>query len=106
MALDDIRDYRERSIARQIVGRALANGWAVSVNDNEVWVLNKSTDRAAIFAAMGTTDDDTLGFHDADGVFQGVVWLIWGNGEDVVSDCSDRPAILELWAWTADQPPT
>jgi hypothetical protein len=83
-------------IARKIVKLALARGWKVSVNDGEEWTVKLSDKRDVILAALATTEADTLRFRDAGAQNIGVVSLIYENGEDVVSDCSDKPEILAL----------
>ena len=88
----------EKAIAERIVDDALAQGYTVSVNDSEVWTLNNSTDKAAIMAAMFTSDADQLSF-GMYGTDQGWVYLVYGNdGYDVISDYSSNQrtsAILE-----------
>lgn len=92
----------EFGIVSGIVRRALAKGYTVSVNDDAFgggeWTVKRSRDLAEIIDALATTGGDLLKMHDAAGKFLGVVSLIYGNGEDVISDCSDVPAILELTA--------
>jgi hypothetical protein len=88
MTITAIRDASERRICAAVVRRALAAGYFVSVSDGELVTLRKSRDEAAIFDAMATTDADNLNIHRADGVRLGSVVLIYGNGEDVISDYS------------------
>ncbi|WP_295842501.1 hypothetical protein [uncultured Xanthomonas sp.] len=83
----------EAALSVLLVDSALAKGWAVSVYDGEETTLRRSRDRAAIFAAMASTDADTLRFHDEAGAYLGWVWLIWGNGCDLFSDWTDNAAI-------------
>lgn len=71
--------------AATLVTHALEQGYAVSVHDGEEYVLRKSTDFAAIWQAMGSTDADTLQLY-RDGRSAGWVLLIWCNGVDVISD--------------------
>lgn len=82
----------ETRIAKAIVTAALAKGWKVSVHDGEEFALKQSTDKAAIYEAMNSTDSDTLRFRNAGGVV-GSVMLIWGNDEDLLSDHSDNEVI-------------
>lgn len=77
----------EKLIAKELVTRALAAGYKVSVNDGEETTLRKSTDLAKIMAAMFTTDEDTLHI-DTPG-YKGWIELIYGNdGTDVIHDYS------------------
>ncbi|RWI35531.1 hypothetical protein [Mesorhizobium sp.] len=88
------RQEIERQIAERLVKDILAAGYALSVYDGEETTLKRSTDATAVLKAMFTTDEDYLMVHDiADGDgFQeknfGYVWLIYGNGHDVISDCT------------------
>jgi hypothetical protein len=80
----------EGRIVRKLIKSALAvPGNTVSVYDGEVWCLTKSSDYAAIMAALNSTDDDQLMIRDKDGNKLGWVRLIYGNdGYDVISDYS------------------
>lgn len=81
----------------------LENGRTVSVYDGEEWALKRSTDAAAIFAAMATTDADTLRVREADGEHFGTFWLVYGNGPgELIADHSDSAAVNVLWDhWAA-----
>jgi hypothetical protein len=67
-------------------------GCLITVHDGEEATLKTSQDEKAIFAAMNSTDSDTLIFFRG-GQRVGNVWLIWGNEDDVVSDWSDNAEI-------------
>lgn len=88
----------ERQVAEKVVRSFLARGWSVSVNDGEETVLDRSTDLAAIAAAMATTDENTLFAYSADGKKCGFVWLIYGNGCDVISDYTANAKMEEALA--------
>jgi hypothetical protein len=89
----------EKQIAERIVDGALAAGYTVSVYDGEEWVLQQSSNPPDIVAAMYSTDTDTLRFYlPESGKAVGSIMLVCGNGEDVVADHSDLPAINELVA--------
>ena len=78
---------------------ALAQGFTVSVHDGEAWPLKKSTDKAAIIAALESTDMDTLRFRDATGAKIGDVDLVHGNEPGVImADHSDNDAMNALLA--------
>lgn len=90
----------EFRIVSGIVRRALSKGYTVSVNDDASgqgeWTVKNSRALDEIIGALATTGGDLLKVRNIDGKSLGVVSLVYGNGEDVVSDCSDTPAILEL----------
>jgi hypothetical protein len=90
--------HHEARIARKIVKDALANGWTISVNDGEEWVVKRSTDSQTILNAMCSTDSDVLHLRDASGEPFGSIWLVWGNDEDVISDHSDSEAMADFMA--------
>jgi hypothetical protein len=69
-----------------LVQAALAKGWSVNVFDNEETTLVRSQKAKDIEAAMATTSDDKLTFYSETGERIGWVWLIWGNGCDLISD--------------------
>ncbi len=85
----------ERKIVERIVDDALAQGYGISVRDGGEVTVRRSTDRAEIVGALGTTGEDQLGFHlIVDGVPErrtfGMVWLVYGNDTDVISDSIDN----------------
>lgn len=86
----------ENQIADKLIDDALFYGCLVSVNDGEEWTLKASQDKAAIRAAMASTDADLIRFRDADRKTIGDVLLIWGNGWDLISDCTDNEATKAL----------
>ena len=85
----------ETTICNKLVSCALAAGYAVTVYDGEEFALRNSKDRAAIKAAMFSTDCDRLYFWNGRDMV-GSVLLIYGNGQDVISDHSDNAAINAL----------
>jgi hypothetical protein len=48
--------------------------------------LQKSRDIVAITKAMFSTDEDRLLLDNNDGKRCGWVYLVWGNGADIISD--------------------
>lgn len=88
----------ERRMARALVNRALRGGNTISVNDGEEWVVKRSRDRAAIYAALFSTDQDQIRVHDKAGNSLGWFLLIYGNdGWDVVSDYSANEFCETIW---------
>lgn len=80
----------EQQIMDLIVDAAFAAGYTVSVHDGEEVTVDKSTDKAEIFAACRTTGQDYLIFKN-EGERVGQVSLIYGNGNngmDLISDYS------------------
>jgi len=87
------KNETERQIIVLLVEDCLAAGYKLGVNDGEDTTLRDSTDEAAIFGAMSTTDEDYLlvkgealraaSTCDSD---EGWIRLIYGNGCDVLSD--------------------
>lgn len=86
----------ETAIISKLVQAALASGYSMDVNDGEETVLRRSTDETAIIGAMFSTDEDYLTFRDSDGEKIGWIYLIHGNGEDVISDLADNPEMNRL----------
>lgn len=85
----------EATIVNALIDAALARGLTLSVNDGEETTIHKSLDRQLILDAMCSTDADYLYLYD-NGTRVGFVWLIWGNGCDVLSDWADNPRINAL----------
>lgn len=91
----------EGRIVHKLVSHAIESGYCVSVRDGSFidgegeWVLKSSTDLAAILAAMFSTDGDTLTIRNPNdkstnniGAKVGSVSLVYGNGNEVISDYS------------------
>jgi len=85
-----LRHRHERAIAERLVTDALAQGFQVSVNDGEGWVLKRSTDVEAVMAALFSTDEDYIRIRkDGEQSSVGTFTLIYGNdGWDVIADWS------------------
>jgi hypothetical protein len=76
----------EKKIASRLVADAIAAGYSLSVNNGEEVVIRQSRDKAAILAEMFSVDMEHLIYHK-DGVRQGWVYLVYGNGGwDVICD--------------------
>lgn len=75
----------ETKIAGQLVDDIIAAGYTITVNDGEEDTLIRSSHKPHIMEALQTTDEDYLKIMD-DMKQIGTVWLIWGNGVDVISD--------------------
>ena len=75
----------ELKIAEQLVDDILAAGFTITVNDGEEDTLICSPSKPAIMDALRTTDEDYIRIMDGD-IRVGTIWLIWGNGVDVISD--------------------
>ena len=91
----------EKTVAAKLVAAAIASGYILSVNDGEAWTVKRSTNRAAILAALETTGEDVLRVRDAAGGYLGDINLIWGNdpnGEELIADHTDNPAMAALIA--------
>jgi hypothetical protein len=88
----------ETRIAKSIVDAALSLGYAITVSDGEETAIRKSISRSDILNVMNTTDSDTLGFSKGDSACFGMIWLVWGNDEDLISDASDHPDIEAIIA--------
>lgn len=77
----------EKQIARATIKALLAAGYIVTMNDGEEDTVEQSTDAAAIYAAMMTTDEDYLIAHTVTGQRVGYIYFVYGNdGYDVISD--------------------
>lgn len=85
-----LRHRHERAIAERLVTDAIAQGYQVSVNDGEAWVVKRSTDSKDIMAALFSTDEDYIRIRkDGEQSSVGTFTLVYGNdGWDVVADWS------------------
>ena len=85
-----LRHRHERAIAERLVTDAIAQGYQVSVNDGEAWVVRRSTDSKAIMATLFSTDEDYIRIRkDGEESSVGTFTLVYGNdGWDVIADWS------------------
>lgn len=93
----------EARIIRRILKEASAKGYLVSVSDGDEWTVQRTDHMGEAFAAIGTTDSTTLLFRTKVGPTGtaervGQIYLVHGNDEDVIADCTDVPEILHLCA--------
>ena len=85
------RIRNEQEIIGKIIDAGLTAGYQFDVHDSEETTLRNSTSKAAIEAALMTTDEDALIVRDSEGKRLGFISLIYGNGNhglDVISDYS------------------
>jgi len=82
------RQEIERRIIQRIVRDALDGGFQITVDDGgEAPSVRRSTDEAAVIAAVMLTDQDFLYVNKPGEPLQGWVRLVYGNdGWDVVND--------------------
>lgn len=95
----------ERQVIAALLNAALSRGLVCSVYDGEEWALDRSADRAAIEAVIGATGETLLRFRDGarfpDPNFSrvvGQVYLVHGNGSDVLADWTDSDEMAALLA--------
>lgn len=75
----------DQDTALAIIDDVLKQGDTVSVYDGGAVTVKTSTDRAAIIAALCTTDEDRLYFHEAGNPkYYGWAWLVYGNEPGVL----------------------
>jgi hypothetical protein len=91
LPFDNHRNEIERQIIVLLVEDLLSAGFAISVNNGEENVLNRSTKMDKIFSAMSTTDEEYLMLHSprngaGNRSEAGWVRLVYGNDGDVISD--------------------
>ena len=94
--MNDLSKYAttgEARAARKLIRAALAEGWAISVNDGYETTVTRSTREKEIFDAMCSTGEDVITIHLQSGTRGGVFWLIYGNDEDgseLIADHTDN----------------
>jgi hypothetical protein len=78
----------ERRIVERLVNRAAESNYLVSVWDGEEYAIKFESDPQKVMREMASTDMDKLIIRDKEKQRIGTVFLVYGNGEDVVSDYS------------------
>lgn len=89
-------DPVEAAIAALIVDQMIAAGATISVDDGGEWVVTRSRDVAAIAGALASSDGDSVLARNPDTTRIGRVWLVWGNGCDLIGDYTDTPGMCAL----------
>lgn len=88
---------QEAEICNRIITAAFAAGCEIQLNDGEEISLEASTSRDAIQAETCITDQTYYGFREiVTGRYIGWVWLVHGNGADLISDYNDTPQMNAL----------
>lgn len=93
----------ENKIVKRLLAAILKAKCTVTVYDGEDCVITKSRAKGVIIAALGSTDHDVLHIYHPDGKL-GFILLIWGNGEDVISDYSDNDTIRKFVCYAQGEP--
>lgn len=94
---DDVRGAEKDIIAR-LISDILAAGHRISVYDGEEYAVKFSNDPAAIGQEIAATDETVLRVRrdNADKTQIGAVFLVHGNGSDVISDMTDNEEMVAL----------
>ena len=94
----------EKSVSKKLVELILEQGFMISVNDGEEFVVKNSTDQKVICKALGSTEEDFLHVRDGEGKKVGFLWLVYGNAPDeLVADYTANPLLdnivnaLDTW---------
>ena len=92
-----IEDKHERRIVRRIMEHAEKQGWLVSVNDGENYYIKRVPPSIKLIKDMNITGQDVLLFRNYDHGYKiGSVWLVYGNGEDLIVDNTDNDLMAGL----------
>lgn len=97
-------DRCERAVVGQLVADILAAGLDIGIFDGEEISLHRSREAGAIAAAIAATDETTLVIRDARARdngrlgLVGSVYLVHGEGADVIADYTDWPGMEPLVA--------
>ena len=87
----------EIDITKKLIAHILAEGYDLGVNDGEETTLARSGDAGEIFEHLRSTEMDYLYVvNRPNDKFLGEILLIWGNGQDVISDHSNSQVIDDL----------
>ena len=93
-------NQHETAEARALIAYLLDAGCALSVHDGEETTIKASIDAAAVLAALGTTEADTLTAWRADWKSWPSFLLIYGNGPgELIADHSDSPEADAAWRY-------
>ncbi len=87
LCFDRFTSLTERTIANKVID-ALLEDYVVRVHDGEEFNTEHDLTTAdEVREQLATTGEDRLFFRvKGDDRWLGWIWLIWGNGEDLISD--------------------
>lgn len=91
-----VHDQDERAIARRLVNDIIDNGYRITVYDGGAYPVQKSKKPMEVFAALGTTDMDTLTIYGRTRNCVGSVTLVYGNGLDLIADHTNNETMRHL----------
>jgi hypothetical protein len=77
----------EKRIAKAVVCRLINLGYELAIDDGEEIVTPITQDTKTLYDAMNSTEMDRVHAY-VGGQHKGSALLVWGNGEDVLSDYS------------------
>lgn len=85
---DRFTSLTERTVARTLIDAILEAGYSISVYDGEEFNSYDHTTQKDVTDNLATTGEDRLYIRkpDTSDDWCGWFWLIWGNGEDLISD--------------------
>lgn len=86
----------ERKIAQKLVQAILDRGYSVTVWEGGDFAIKRSRDADAVMQALESTDHDIVRAVNDAGEVVGRVMLIWGNGDDLISDHTDNAVTNDL----------
>lgn len=91
--------FIETKIIELLLDTAIKNGAKFfSVFDGEEYECPMSEDIDEVKAAIGVSDETTIKMYDEHDLFLGSVFLVHGNLEDVISDCTANEWTDEVMA--------
>ncbi len=93
--------YIEKKICKRLINTIHKQGYKFDINDGEEDVIRHSRDKKAAFEALFSTDEDYIIVRNDEGQRLGSIWLIHGNGIDVISDYSTslEPILEPVTKW-------
>ncbi len=86
----------EAKIAKHVLRSVLARSCAIRIDDEEVNLIRATTDLDEAFEELGYSEYNFIEGLDEHDKSVGWVQLIWGNGEDLISDCSESFADINF----------
>lgn len=89
----------ERGIATRLIRDLLAKGYYVRIHDGEEFNTESNLNKESeIKDNLATTGEDRIYFSKFSDKqsYLGWIWLVWGNGEDLISDYSANPRTEEI----------
>lgn len=97
MSLSNLRNQIENRIVQALVSEILVKGFTISIdNGGDEFEIEKCHDEKTVLANCALCDEDTIYFFNSVGKNLGCIYIIYGEGDTIITDYSDNDLTNEI----------